>query len=136
MSPFADESVMFALNRNFKARTASGINVVLGMWLTASPWVFGYSGRSTVLNSVFIGALIAMLAALRLASLHDSAGSSAINLLLGFWTIVSPWASGHVANKAALANNIMVGVLVTSLAIWSARATANEPKHRPSVPGH
>jgi hypothetical protein len=136
MSPLADESVKFAFSRNFKARTASGINVVLGIWLMASPWVFDYSGRFPVLNSVFVGALIAMLAAIRLASLHDSAGLNGISLLLGFWTIVSPWAIGYVANKAALANNLMVGVLATALAIWIARATATEPKHRPGVPGH
>jgi hypothetical protein len=135
MSPLADESVKVALSRNFKARTASAINVVLGIWLMASPWVFDYSGRYPVLNSVFVGTLIAMVAVIRFASLHESAGVNGIGVLLGFWTIVSPWASGYVANKAALAKNIMVGVLVTALAIWSARATANEPKHRPGVPG-
>jgi SPW repeat len=62
-----------------------------------------------VLNSVLVGVLIAMLAALRLASLHQSAGLSGINLLLGFWTIVSPWANGYAVNKAAVANNIMAG---------------------------
>jgi hypothetical protein len=113
---------MFALSRNLQARAASSVNVVLGIWLIASPWVFDYSGRAPVLNSVFVGALIATLAAVRLASFHERAGLSGINLLLGFWTIVSPWASGYVANKEAVANNIMVGVLVTALAIWSTRA--------------
>ena len=121
MSTFADKCTMFALTRNFKARTASGINVLLGIWLIASPWVFDYSGRSPVLNSVFVGALIATLAAIRLALLHESAAVNGVSLLLGFWTIVSPWVSGYVANKAALANNLMVGVLVTALTIWSAR---------------
>lgn len=126
---------MSVLSRNFQARIASGSNVALGIWLIASPWVFGYSGRSPVLNSVLVGVLIAMLAALRLASLHQSAGLSGINLLLGFWTIVSPWANGYAVNKAAVANNLMVGVFVTALAIWSMRATVTEVKPRPSVSG-
>jgi hypothetical protein len=125
-----------ALSRNSQARIASGTNVVLGIWLIASPWVFGYSGRAPVLSSVLVGMLIAMLATLRLASLHQSAGLSAMNLLLGFWTIVSPWASGYAINKAAVANDLMVGVLVTALAIWSMRATVTEAKHPPSVSGH
>jgi SPW repeat len=125
---------LFASTRNFKARTASGINVALGIWLIASPWVFDYSGRAPVLNSVLVGALIATSAATRLASLHESAAVNAVCLLLGFWTIVSPWVSGYVANKAALANNLMVGVLVTALAIWSAR-TAAEQKHRAGLQG-
>src|ERR1700677_4521292 len=104
---------MFASSRSFKERTASTITVLLGIWLIASPWVFDYSGKYPVLNSVFVGALIAMLAAIRLVSLRESAGVNAISLLLGFWTIVSPWASGYDANKPAVANNLMVGVLVT-----------------------
>ena len=123
---------MFALRRNFQARAASGVNVVLGIWLVGSPWVFGFSGRAPVLNSVFVGALIAMLGVVRLAALHESAGVSGINLLLGFWIIVSPWASGYVANKGAVANNIMVGVLVIAFAVWSARATVTETKQRPA----
>ncbi len=126
---------MFALNRNFQARIASGANAALGIWLIASPWVFDYSGRAPVLNSVLVGALIAMLAALRLASLRESAGVSGINLLLGFWTIVSPYASGYFANKGAVGNNIMVGVLVMTLAVWSMRATETEAEHRSGVQG-
>lgn len=110
-------------NQAVQARAASGINVVLGIWLIVSPWVFDYSGRSAVLSSVFVGALIATLAAMRLTALHGSAGLSGINLLLGFWTIVSPWAIGHVANKGAAASDIIVGVFVTVLAMWSASAT-------------
>ena len=125
-----------ALSRNSQARIASGTNVVLGIWLIASPWVFGYSGRAPVLSSVLVGMLIAMLATLRLAAMHQSAGLSAMNLLLGFWTIVSPWASGYAINKAAGANDLMVGVLVTALAIWSMGATVTEAKHPPSVSGH
>lgn len=124
---------MFALSRNSQARIASGTNVALGIWLIASPWVFDYSGKAPLLSSVLVGVLIAMLATLRLASLHESTGLSGINLLLGFWTIVSPWASGYAANKAAVANNIMVGVLITAFAIWSMRSTVTE-KPRPSRP--
>jgi hypothetical protein len=129
---------MFALrgNNSIQARVASGVNIVLGVWLIASPWVFGYSGRSPVLNSAFVGALIAMFAVIRLAASHDSAGVSGMSLLLGFWTIVSPWASGYAANKAAVANNIMVGVFVMAFAIWSARAAVSEAKPRSDVPGH
>lgn len=128
--------MMSALIRNdsLQARAASGIIILLGLWLIASAWVFDYSGRSAVLNSVSVGALIAMLAALRVASLQCSVAVSGINILLGFWTIVSPWTTGYVANKPALANNIMVGVFVMALAIWSARAT--EAKARAGIPGH
>jgi len=114
---------MSALIRNdsVRARTAGGVTVLLGLWLIASPWVFDYSGRFAVLNSVFVGALIATLSALRRLSLQRSAAVNGINVLLGFWTIVSPWVTGYVANKPALANDLMVGVFVMALGIWSAR---------------
>jgi hypothetical protein len=114
-----------------RARIASGINILLGLWLIASPWVFDYSGSFAAFNGVSVGALIAVLAAIRLSSLRYSAGVGGVYLLLGFWTVVSPWASGYVANKPALANDIMVGVFVMALAIWSARDT--EAKQPPGM---
>ena len=77
-----------------ETNTASGANIVLGIWLIDSPWVFGFSGRSAMVSSVFVGALNALLAAIRLASLHNSAGVSGLNLLLAFWTVGSPGCSG------------------------------------------
>ena len=77
-----------------EANTASGANIVLGIWLMDSPWVFGFSERSTMVSSVFVGALNALLAAIRLASLHNSAGVSGLYLLLAFWTVGSPGCSG------------------------------------------
>lgn len=125
---------MLESGRNFKARAVSTITVLLGIWLVVSPWVFDYGGRYPVLNGVLGGALIAVLAAIRLFSSRDSGAVTGMSVLLGFWTIVSPWASGYVANKPAVANNLMVGVFVTALAIWSARDT--EPTRPPGAPGH
>ena len=48
---------------------------MLGLWLIVSPWVFDYGGKSAALTSITVGTLIALLAAIRLASLHNSAGS-------------------------------------------------------------
>ena len=75
----------FARDYTVQARTASGVNILLGVWLIVSPWVFDFSGRSAALSSITLGALIALLASIRLASLHNSAGLSGINLLLAFW---------------------------------------------------
>ena len=117
---------MLRLARDYaaQARTASGVNILLGIWLIVSPWVFDYSGKSAVLSSVTVGTLIALLAAIRLASLHKSAGLSGINLLLAFWTAASPWQ--YATNEGALLDNIIVAILVAALAIWSAIATESQ----------
>jgi hypothetical protein len=129
---------MWRLARDYaaQARAASGVNLVLGLWLIASPWMFDYSGKSAVLSSMSVGALIAILAAIRVASLNNSAGLSGINLLLAFWTVVSPWAYTYATNKGALLNNIIVGILIAALAIWSAIATDAEQRQRPDTSAH
>jgi hypothetical protein len=118
-----------------QARTASGINIVLGLWLIVSPWVFDYDGSHAVLNSVTVGALIAILAASRLASLGPTAGLSGVNFVLALWVIASPWVCGYAANIGATSDNVIVGVVVALLAIWSGSATLAEHKHPPVTPG-
>ncbi|MBX6746987.1 MAG: SPW repeat protein, partial [Acetobacteraceae bacterium] len=50
-------------------RGASGLNIILGIWLIISPWVLGYSGLPWPLwNNVVCGILIALLAAARIWS--------------------------------------------------------------------
>ncbi len=116
-----------------EARAASGANILLGIWLTISPWIFDYSEKSAVLSSVTVGVLIAFLACIRRASLHNSAGLSGINLLLAFWTVASPWAYEYSTNGGARWNSIVVGLLIAALATWSAIATDAELRHRPET---
>jgi hypothetical protein len=112
-----------------QARIASGVNILLGIWLLMSPWMFDYSDRTPVLNSLFVGALIALFAAIRLASLQNSIGLSAINLLLALWTLASPWVCGYAANVGAMRNNVILGIVIAALAIWSLCATVAEERH-------
>lgn len=118
-----------------RARSASGANVVLGCWLIASPWIFGYTlNASGFWNSIVAGALIALLAAARFSSPRSSVGSSWLNLLLGLWTIASPWIYGYAANGAAMWDCVAVGIVVAAVATWSGRATVIEPhSHGPTM---
>ena len=129
---------MFAKTRDYaaQARTASGINILLGIWLIASPWVFDYGGRPAVVSSVMVGALIAIVAANRLASLRSTAGLSGVNLLLAVWTIASPWLCGYTANIGAVLDNVILGVVVAALAIFSGSATVAAEKHPSGAPVH
>ena len=124
----------FARDYTAQARTASGVNILLGIWLMVSPWVFDYSAKPAALSSVTVGALIALLAGIRLASLHNSAGVSGINLLLALLTAAAPWVYGYATNEGALWNNIIVCILVGVLAVWSAIATDAEQRRRPGAP--
>jgi hypothetical protein len=128
---------MLPLTRDYsaQARTASGINTLLGIWLIVSPWMFDYSGGPAV-NSVFVGTLIAILAASRVASLRSSAGLSAINLILALWIIASPWVYRYSANIGAVRDNLLLGIAIATLASWSGIATLFGQNHPPGTPAH
>lgn len=117
-----------------QVRTASGINTVLGLWLIASPWVYGYAGVNvgSVWNSVIVGVVIAIFGALRYRSPHQGTTMSWINLVLGVWTAISPWIYGYVENGGRLWNSLIVGIVIAVLAIWSGSATASERRQVPA----
>ncbi len=112
-------------NSNYatQANTASGINLVLGAWLIASPWIFGYSAFTAgAWDSVVIGAIIFVIGLTRVVSLVGPA-LARVNVVLGLWTIASPWIFGYAGGEPAMWNSIVVGIVVALLALWSANAT-------------
>ncbi len=101
-----------------QVRAATIVNVLLGAWLIASPWIFGYDGISMALwDSVIIGALIVIFAAARYAT--PLGGASWPSVVLGLWTIASPWVFGFVG--AGRWNSVVLGIIVALLALWSER---------------
>ncbi len=122
-----------------QARAASGVNVVLGVCLAASPWVFGYhvAGPAATWNSVIVGALIAILAASRVYLPRVHPGVSWINFCLGLWTIMSPWLCEYAGNMHGRWDNVALGIVIAALAIWSASASVTEIEHHPpAAPAH
>lgn len=119
-----------------QARSASGINVLLGIWLIISPWVFGYvsAGDQPMWNAVSTGGLVLILAATRYAQPHTGSGMSWINFLLGLWAIASPWIFTYANQDSAMWNNVATGVVIALLAIWSGSATTQEHRHHEPLP--
>ncbi|HTV95200.1 MAG TPA: SPW repeat protein [Steroidobacteraceae bacterium] len=122
-----------------QSRAASSINVLLGLWLLASPWIFGYHtlGMGPLWNSVIIGAVIALLAAGRVYSPQPrTVGLSWVNLVLALWTIASPWVYHYAVNLDARWDNVLVGVVMAAFAIWSGGASTAEQRHLPGAAAH
>jgi hypothetical protein len=130
------------LTRNYAAqaaRTASGINILLGIWLLVSPWVFGYqaAGSAAIWNSVIVGVLIAILAASNCFSRRTRTGLNWINVLLALWIMISPLVYGYTANTGGLEDNLVLALLIAAFAICSDGATTAGEKHPPpSAPAH
>ncbi len=101
-------------------------NVLLGIWLIASPWIIGFTEvQYTLWNAYILGAIIAVAAASALVAFHE--WEEWVSMLFGAWLIVSPWglefatlsyAAETLAAFGATWNFIVVGFLVVGLAGW------------------
>ena len=95
----------------------------MGIWLLLSPWALWFEKDATAMhNAVALGALIILVELLELSFFRG--WEEWINVALGAWLIISPWALG-LSNAAARINFTVVGVLVLALAaheLWDMRA--------------
>lgn len=107
--------------------TASGLDILAGVWLIISPFVLGYQDiRNATSNDVVFGILICLLAAIRFFGAYAAASLSWINAIFGLWILVSPWFLVYYHYPSPLWNNVIFGVAVMVLAGWSAMATNTE----------
>ena len=108
-----------------QVRVASGLNFLAGIWIIISAWVYGaiYTSGSAW-NSIIVGIVVAVLAAIRFFAPRSAVGLSWINALLGIWIIISPWVFGYAStNTARMWNSVIFGIIVLILGVWSAAAT-------------
>jgi hypothetical protein len=73
-------------------------------------------------DSVVVGALIFIIGLTRVVSLVGPA-LARVNVVLGLWTIASPWIFGYATGEPGMWNSVAVGIAVVILALWSANAT-------------
>jgi hypothetical protein len=57
------------------------LNLIVGLWLIASPWLLGFQDSSAMAVDVSIGAVVAILAALEVWLTHDTRPSQAARRL-------------------------------------------------------
>lgn len=104
------------------------VNLVLGVWLIASPWILEFTAVDYALgNAYIIGAIVAVAAAAALVKFQE--WEEWVNAVLGLWLIASPWLFEFAATTAtaetqaafyATWNFVVTGALVIGLASWSA----------------
>jgi len=94
-------------------------NLILGAFLFFSPWIFGFDAGKMSQNATISGLVIAVLAIAALAAF--AVWEEWLNLVVGLWTLVSPWVLGFQGSTTAMAVHVIVGALVAILAaveIW------------------
>jgi hypothetical protein len=93
------------------------VNALLGAWLVLSPWIIGFTDERVILfNFLAVGALL--VAAAIGAIVVPKAWEEWVEVVLGVWLMVSPWALGFDGHMAAMQIALFGGLVVTVLALW------------------
>lgn len=104
---------------------ASGLNVLLGIWLIIAPFVLVYADVEALWNDIIVGIIIAVLAGVRISGVFGSTWLSWVNFVLGLWLVIAPFVLGYLTGRA-LWNDVIVGITVAALAVWSVAATRRQ----------
>jgi hypothetical protein len=123
----------YAMRHPGAAAVPSGLDVLAGIWLLLSPFVLafhnaqtaGADGTAATANNVILGIVIGILARYRAFNPTRSPEVSWVNALLGVWVLVSPWVVGFAGVHNAALNNVIVGIAVIILSLWSGFATTS-----------
>lgn len=106
-----------------QVQTASSTNALIGIWLIIAPFALAYfHTASAVWNDIIVGAVILLAAGARAAAPSSNVGLSWLNVVLGAWLVIAPFALGNGAITANVWNDAVVGLAVVCLAAWSAVA--------------
>jgi SPW repeat len=100
--------------------TASGLNLLAGIWLIIAPFVLGYRNGDPYWNDIVFGAIVALCALARLSGAYRAEWLSWLNALIGVWIFVSAFWLDSTARAGW--NDIILGVIVFVLALISATA--------------
>lgn len=100
--------------------SASGLNVIAGIWLIISPFVLAYGGGDAYWNPIVFGAIVAVVALARLGGAYRATWLAWLNMAIGVWLFISGfWLA---STPRASWNEWILGVIVFVLGAWSAAA--------------
>jgi len=113
------------MNEWTNAKFCDAANLILGVILFFSPWMFSFYSGAQSQNAYLFGIVIA---ALSIAALTAFAvWEEWLNLIVGLWVIVSPWVLGFSAAQHAMTVHVLIGILVAVLAGVELWFKAHEP---------
>jgi SPW repeat-containing protein len=126
--PMPDEAVLEPTQAPYartsardEAMSASGLNVIAGIWLIISPFVLGYGGGDAYWNPIVFGAIVAVVALARLGGAYRATWLAWLNMAIGVWLFISGFWLASTARASW--NEWILGVVVFVLGAWSAAAS-------------
>lgn len=113
-------------------KTSSGLDLIAGIWLVLAPTILNYMDQVARTNDMWLGVAIAVVSFIRLINPGRTMWLGWINVVLGLWLIIAPFALGYV-NSAPIWNDIILGIIVAVSSLWGIGAIPGAPRHRVSV---
>jgi hypothetical protein len=113
---------MNSIAEKLTAQWQDAANFLLGLWLVVSPWALSFADETTAAwNAAAIGVAVALAAMAALVAFQT--WEEWVTAALAAWLLVSPYVLGFFEMQAAAWNHIVVGLLVSALAVWRAMTT-------------
>jgi SPW repeat len=106
--------------RLHRAFALDGYELAFGLFLFISPWLFAYASEQARIDIWGTGGLIATISMAAIVTFSN--WEQWLNLALGIWLVISPWALGFMHTKA-MHVSILVGAMVAFMAaleLWLA----------------
>jgi hypothetical protein len=96
---------------SMKTRWQDWVILISGVWLSFAPlWMAGYAvAGAAALNSTVIGVLL--VAASWIALLRPRPWEEWVNLVLGTWLVVAPFALGFQDTGTVVINHVVIGLI-------------------------
>lgn len=102
------------------------VNIVAGLGLLTSPWLFGFATETyAAWNAWIVGAAVAVFAAAALYAFYEA--EEWVNLVLGIWPVAAPWVLGFSGATAATWVHVVAGIVVAALAAGNIWFSHNPP---------
>jgi SPW repeat len=104
---------MFSMSKWRRESVLDLYSLMIGIFLFASPWLFVFTSESARIDIWLTSSLIAVTSIIAIVMFSN--WEEWLNLLLGLWLVLSPWALGFTHTKA-MHISIGTGIVVTFMA--------------------
>lgn len=107
-----------------RVRWQDWTHMFMALWLIVSPWAMHYTiNEVATANARGVGIGIIIFNLMSVCRAVDQ-GQEIVNVLIGAWLILSPYALNFQSETAITTNCIGVGTLIIILAIWEMFSSA------------
>jgi hypothetical protein len=94
------------------------VNIIAGVALALSPWLFGYAADAVAVWHACIAGIVTVLIATGALVAFQKYREWA-NLIVGVWIVAAPWVLGFTVLAAAMWSHVIAGVTIVAIAATS-----------------